>query len=58
MAPKRDPKTKKRKDESESEEEESEEESPRRDKRNDVKKVRQLKSKHRPPCMFGKKCYR
>ncbi|KAH3845384.1 hypothetical protein DPMN_087663 [Dreissena polymorpha] len=26
--------------------------------RDKVEKVRQLKSKHRPPCMFGKKCYR
>lgn len=33
-------------------------ESEKKDKRDDVKKVRQLKSKHRPPCMFGKKCYR
>ncbi|KAH3824517.1 hypothetical protein DPMN_126354 [Dreissena polymorpha] len=26
--------------------------------RDKVEKVRQLKSKHRPPCMCGKKCYR
>ena len=47
-------KSKKKEDESDGEEEEEEKE----DKRNKIKKVKQLDSKHRPPCMFGKKCYR
>ena len=61
-----------RKQESEEEEEEEEESEEdyddeeegergkrgKKDKRKEVKAVKQMKSKHRHPCMFGKKCYR